>query len=449
MGQTNDRKRSKKEMLRRKKKKLRLRVRKHNSLLLILFLAVVLLLNVLGLISKDQTFSDNENRTMASFPELTKEAVLDGSFMSDLESWFSDQFFARKSWITLKVTADRLMGKKESNGVYLGSSGYLMEVPSEPDEVWFDKNLDAINDFAARHSELNIYMSVIPNAAYILTDYAPSLAPIRDQSEDIQAIKDKLGAAVTFMDMTDTMSEHQSEGIYYKTDHHWTSLGAYYAFNAMASTLGIDNPATAYDIYTVTDSFQGTMASKSGVYSTTDAVQIYVPLVESNEFLVTYTDTGTETCSLYDSSALEAKDKYTVFFGGNHPMIDISTTNNNDRVLLLIKDSYANCMVQFLTPYFEKIIIVDPRYYYDDLESMISKQGVTDVFFLYNVNTYLEDTSLADTLAVSEEEDLSDVYADAVEAAGEGTDEDSETEETEETGEISEDEDAEGEDSDE
>lgn len=384
----------------RRRRQIRARARIHNWLLTLVLLAVIILINVLGLVLPDKAFSDTENRAMAQKPEITAAGLLDGSAAADVQSWFSDQFAGRAGFVGLKTKLDRLLGKRETGGVYVGSGGYLMEVPASPDPEWFDKNLDAIGDFAARHKDLKIFMSVVPNAAYILTNYMPAQAPVRDQSADTAAIRSKLPDNVTYLDVTETMQVHQGEGIYYKTDHHWTSLGARYAFEAMAPELGLTNVGHDYTIYTVADDFTGTMASKASTYESSDVVQLYVPAGVKNDYMVTYPGAGSESCSMYSSEALEARDKYTVFFGGNYSMVDIKTVNNNKRCLLLIKDSYANSFVQFLTPYYEHIIMIDPRYYYDDLEQVISSQTVTDVLFLYNMNTYLEDRSLADSLTV-------------------------------------------------
>ena len=119
-------------------------------------------------------------------------------------------------------------------------------------------------------------------------------------------------------------------------------------------------------------------------------------------YYVTYSDSTQRICSLYQSECLNVKDKYTVFFGGNHPKVEISTTANNERVLLLFKDSYANSFVQFLTPYYQKIIMIDPRYYYDSLDSILTSEGVTDVLFLYSADTFLRDTALADVLETAD-----------------------------------------------
>ena len=260
--------------------------------------------------------------------------------------------------------------------------------------------MEAINAFAARHTDLRLNMAVIPNAACILADKLPKNAPVRDQSADLTALAGSL-QGISFLNVSAALSAHTDEQLYYRTDHHWTSLGARYAFEAMAEKLGIPQPVQNYDTYTVSTTFEGTLASRSGSHAAYDTVELYVPQTDI-EYYVSYGDAAETSATIYDRSALEQKDKYTVFFGGNYPRVDVYTTAETGKTLLLFKDSYANCLMQFLYPYYDHIILIDPRYYYDNVESVISREQVTDVLFLYNANTYLEDTSLADVLNVSE-----------------------------------------------
>ena len=165
--------------------------------------------------------------------------------------------------------------------------------------------------------------------------------------------------------------------------------------------MGIEAPITDYDVYPVSTVFTGTLASKSGRFNTCDTVELYVPKTDVL-YAVTYydqSDAVEKGASMYDMEALENRDKYTVFFGGNHPRVDIRTTAETGRRLLLFKDSYANCMVQFLFPYFEEIVMVDPRYYYDNASPLMTQHSITDVLYLYNCDTFMTDTSIADVLA--------------------------------------------------
>ena len=391
------------DLTREEKKKLR-RAQVKNRQNMIHRVITIIVLGVIAvgilwtLIAKDKTYSEVENRMLAQKPELTWSNLISGKFMTDMEDYITDQFFLRNQWIEIKTVEDIVIGKRESNGVYIGKGGYLLEIQDEPDNENIIKTSQAIADFSAKHSDLNQVMTLVPNAAYICDQLRPIAAPVHDQSEEISLVRDMVGDALTFVNLTDTLKAHKTEGIYYKTDHHWTSLGAMYAYEALIPALKIENASTDYTAYPVTHDFRGTLASTSGFTSSKDTINIYVYNDSSLDSLVTYVEEETKTASIYDSSALEQKDKYEVFFGGNHMRVDIQTPKAPERTLLILKDSYANCFVQFLLPYYNNIIIIDPRYYYDDLDKLISDKNVTDILYLYNVSTFVDDTSLADVL---------------------------------------------------
>ena len=230
----------------------------------------------------------------------------------------------------------------------------------------------------------------------------PKGAPVRDQSADLKWVREQLSANVNCIDITRTLKQHVDEGLYYKTDHHWTSKGASLGFEAAAADLGIDDPVTTYDIYTVTGDFSGTLASTSGYHSAKDTIEIYAPKNLETQYLVSDSDQSEKRPTVYDKSALDEKDKYQVFFGGNHATVDITTANDVKDRLLVFKDSYANCFVPFLIPYYNEIVMVDPRYYYENVQTLTDSKGITDVLFLYNMDTFLTDNSLADVLAAEE-----------------------------------------------
>lgn len=357
----------------------------------------IALLLALFLLAPDREFSDQENRKLAQRPEFSLSALADGSFYGDLGDYLADQFPGRDLWIGLNLKLNQFFGQQESSGVYLGADGYLIQAPGEPDEENLDRNIRAINSFGAKYGDLRHTMAIIPNAATIHADKLPANAPVRDQRADLADLKGRITGAA-FADVTEALESKQDEYLFYKTDHHWTSLGACHAFTALAPTLGISAPAMdSYKVYPVSSSFEGTLASRSGSHASRDQVDIYVPDTEIL-YHVTYVESQRKTSTLYNRAALEQKDHYTVFFGGNHSRVDITTTADTDRCLLLLKDSYANCFVQFLYPHFDKILMIDPRYYYGDLENLISTQSVTDVLYLYNLDTFLSDSSLADVL---------------------------------------------------
>lgn len=364
-----------------------------------IFLFFLIIAFAFNLFSKDKKYSESENRMLAQKPEFSMANLASGKYMKDMEDYVTDQFFIRDKWINLKVLEDLALGKRESNGVYIGKKDHLMEIPTAPNQKALDNNMDAISNFSASHPDINTVMTLIPNAAYVYNHLVPRNAPVRDQEADIKYVQSAVGTSLNFVDLTKTMTSHKDEEIYYKTDHHWTTLGAKYAFDALSTALGIDSPTQEYTIYPVTHSFQGTLTSKSGYDKGKDTIELYIPQNVNTDCLVNFVDEGKRTASMYESAALENKDKYEVFFGGNHSRVDISTPMEGKKNLLLFKDSYANCFIPFLVPYYRNIIVIDPRYYYDNIESLITDNEITDILFLYNVNTFLGDTSLGDVLA--------------------------------------------------
>ena len=365
---------------------------------LVLFAAIIILADIFLLVSHNREFSERENRVLAKPPVLTTSNLLSGKYMTQAESFISDQFFLRDGWITYKLNADKLLGKKESNGVYLGKEGYLIEQAKEPAEEDFERNLDAIRDFALRHAgDQNIVMTVIPNAVYVMSHLLPTGAPAIDQEAILDRISEKVGTVLHFEDLTQDLIAHRHEYIYYKSDHHWTSLGARYAFDALYPSLGITDPVDTYTQYKVTDQFSGTLASASGASDVRDEIDLFVPDSDI-QYVVEYVGDSKKSATIYSSSALDTNSKYEVFLAGNHPLIKIRTTAPNKKNLLLIKDSYANAFVQFLLPYYGTIYIVDPRYYSDDLDKLVTTGEITDILFLYNVNTFVEDNSIAGAL---------------------------------------------------
>ena len=197
----------------------------------------------------------------------------------------------------------------------------------------------------------------------------------------------------TFVDVSDALKKQSGEYIFYKTDHHWTSLGAKTAFDVLSGEMKLKKVIKDYEIVTVAEDFKGTLASKSGENGSKDTVQAYLPKTDV-VYTVEYAATREKTATIYKTDALQNSDKYTVFFGGNHPRIDINTSAQTGRNLLVFKDSYFNALAQFMWPYFDSITIIDPRYYYEYAGNIIKQENITDILYLYNADTFGTDTSL-------------------------------------------------------
>ena len=345
---------------------------------------------------KDTAFSDTENRMLQQKPVFSWADLADGRFMGSFEKYQTDQFIFRREWIGLQTAADRLLGKNKSGDVYLGE-GQLLEEPSKLSEnVW--ENLDAIGAFCRNQTGVKCYLMLVPDAASVQREKLPTYAPVADQAEQLEEIRsylEKKENPVTEIPLYEMLREHREESLYYRTDHHWTTLGARYAYQSAAGQMGLPGAENGAEkkLYPVSDSFQGTLAARSGYRVPDDTIEVYWPDQEE-ELVVTYVQEQTKSASLYAAEKLKTRDKYGMFLNGNHPLTEIRTMASTGRKLLLIKDSYANCFVPFLTGDFEEIVLVDPRYYYDSAEKLMKQYGFTDVLFLYNLNTFLEDDVL-------------------------------------------------------
>ena len=364
--------------------------------------SIIVIAGIVNLVWPDRSTSSMENRSLQTFPSMNLKSFQNGDAFEELNSWYSDQFLGREKLIQLKYLVSKISGENKIDDVFLGKDALIEDVSSVNTEQK-ERNLQAINAFCTSH-EVPSYFMIAPNAVSVQDDQLPAFSTTLDQDQQIDDYYEGLDASIQRIDVRSALEEHKDEYLYYKTDHHWTSLGAFYSFQTMASAMGLgDVSKKDYDIYPVSDDFEGTLAGKTGSVFLKDQIDIYVPK-KNSEYIVTDLTNVTTSRSIYSRKALNTRDQYTVFLGGNAGRITIEMDNDSSRHLLLIKDSYANAMIQFLIPYFRTIDIIDPRYYFEDVSNLINSQMITDVLFLYNSNTLMQDTSIADCLAMPTQE---------------------------------------------
>ncbi len=376
------------------RKKSKRRMERLIGKIFILCLFGVMLVNI---IIPDREMSEEENRMLASKPKLTFSTLVNGDFMEQYEEYLSDQFAGRDLWHRMKVALDRFGGSRMENGIYIGKDGQLLQDIQVPDQEHLSENLDAIKEFTETYQDIPVTMILVPDAACILNDRLPWLASVEDQNQMISMVEQSLGDSVTWVDAASALNKHKREKIYYLTDHHWTSLGAFYTFQEAATALGIEEDVSdKFLSYTVSDSFNGVLASESGAgLGTEENIDIYVPREGDNDVIVNYVNESKRTTSLYDSSKLETKGQYGVFLGGNTSLIDIRTVSTSQKRLLVVKDSFANSFIPFLAPYYREIVVVDPRYYSGTIEDIMSSYRITDALFLYSGNSFFTDNSIS------------------------------------------------------
>lgn len=365
-----------------------------------LFILLLFLFMLVNWAVPDREMSEEENRMLETRPALNAGTVMNGDFMEQWENYQSDQFVGRDLWRSIKIFLDRLGGARMENGVYIGKSGQLLEEIKVPDEGQSEANLSAIVDFAEKYPDVQTSVMLVPDAACILSDKLPAFAGVEDQRQLLGVAEQRLGSSVNWIDAVSILNNHTSDKLYYKTDHHWTTQAAFYVFRDAAASLGIDGEVGEnFASYTVSDDFNGVLASTSGVgLSEKETIDIYVPTQGDDDVVVSYVDEGRKTTSLYDSSKLETRDQYGVFLGGNTSVIDIKTVSPSRKRLLVVKDSFANCFIPFLTPYYREIVVVDPRYYSGTVEDIMDTYRITDALFLYSGNTFFSDNNISGVL---------------------------------------------------
>lgn len=372
--------------------------RTYNILISIFFIVFIEGIFIINLFKSDTDVSVMENRTLTHKPRFDIDNLIEGRYTKKYESYKNDQFIYREKFINIKSSIDSLIMKKDNNNVYKGEDGYLFEGFEKPNEENEKNNIEAINSFMEKHSDINTTFMLIPISSTVLKEKLPKNAPILDEKIYVDEFEKSLDSRINFIYPYDTMRFHKKEYIYYKTDHHWTTLGAYYAYEELCEKLELDKKNL--DDYTkvlATDEFYGTLYSK-GLFKVKkgDDVYVYINEDEKDESIITYTEEKKKSASFYNTNKLKEKNKYDLFLDGNHPLVEIENVNvNNDKKLLMIKDSYANSFVEFLTPFFSEIVMLDPRYYYDDIEELISEKEFTDIIYLYNSNTFFQDNSLS------------------------------------------------------
>lgn len=366
------------------------------TFLTVVFCAVIVFGGIYFIFHKDKEMSESENRVLQQKPSLTLSAVLDGSFMKSFETWLSDQFPLRDSIISFKTLTERTLGKKEQNGVFFGENGFLFEKQSIYNKKDVNKKLKLIGNFLKTQDTAENAVIISPNSSGILSGFLPEFVTESSQENQLNRIKNEFTKyGVKYIDSFGVLSSAKDKTkLFYRTDHHWTTSAASLVFKKLAKEWKLDTKNTKLKFYTVTDSFQGTLASTSGANVSFDKIQICVPDVKGLKYIVRNETANTKSASVFDKSKLETKNKYEVFFGGNFDKIVITTNNKNRDTLLVFKDSYANCFIPMLVPYFSKIVIVDPRYYGDKLQSITEEYDFSHILFLYNLNTFLEDTSI-------------------------------------------------------
>jgi len=341
-------------------------------------------------------FSELENRYLQSIPHLTWNSLLSKKFSDDAESFVTDHFPFRSHWVSIKSVTEQYRLQQENNGIYKGKDGYLFEKFAEPDYVKIRQYADAIKGLAAGNPDVNLTFMLAPTSIGMYPERLPWKAPVYQESKVHSFLSDYIQSDdLLFMDGFDFLSPHASEQIYYRTDHHWTTQGAYYAYVAYAEKMGWQPMSEKeFHIDTVSDSFLGSYHTRSQFAGLKpDEIQAYVPNrpVHTEAYIA---DTDVTLTSLYDDSFLQKKDQYSYFLGGVHALMTLKNNIDPQAVdmdkLLLIKDSYAHSFIPFLTQHVSEIHVIDIRYYNGSISDYLADNEIKNVMLLFNTATFAD-----------------------------------------------------------
>lgn len=357
------------------------------------FLLLIFVPTGIQIFSADKDYSAQEKRELAKRPKLTTTTILEGDFQDNYETYLSDQFPSRNTWITVKTEAEYLLGKREMNGVYFGKDHYLMEKHDTSDFNWkrVKKNLQKTSDFVANNK--NTKVMFVPTKSRVLSDKLPPFSEGDAEDRFYELAKEYVPDG--YMIQTEkTLKKHSDEYIYYRTDHHWTMLGAYYAYVAWAEQMGF-SPLSLEDfkVKEGCDDFYGTTYAKVNTRGKADIISLY-ETKEDFGYTLDYNMGEFKSDSFYDESKLDSDDKYEVFFGGNQPLVEITNNTDNDKTLLIIKDSFGNCFAPFAANHYKKTIVVDMRYVNIAPSKLAQAYQADDILILYNSAQYMNDRNV-------------------------------------------------------
>lgn len=336
-----------------------------------------------GLLLPDRYYSAREKRTLTQKPEFSASDFFSGEYSDELEKYLSDQVPLRDEWVTLKTYLELAIGKRESGGVYIGKDNYLLDQFASYSKKQLQANVKMLarlqSELAAEGISMNTIL--VPMAAQVLTDKLPAYAPTADYGELCKALQD---AGLNTVDVMASLSAHAGEDIYYRTDHHWTSLGAYYAYCAWR---GMEPAAEEWTQEVLCDNFYGTTWNKVPLPSV--PAEKITAWYRHPDRSVSYNGGSYKTDSIYERKYLDGSDQYAVFLNSNQAQTVIQGSGESGR-LLLIKDSYGNTFAQFPVEDYAEVHVLDLRFFRDNAAEYAKENSITDTLVLYGVQNFVK-----------------------------------------------------------
>lgn len=362
-----------------------------NKIFFISFILIWAILIILNIFKTNKTFSEQENRMLAKAPEFSLEKLVSGEYSASLDNYINDHFIFRDGWLKVNSGMELVLQKKEVNDIYIGKDGYLFE-KFDFDEKNINIAINRIEEFS-KSVEIPVYFILVPNSIYIYQDKLPSDVYVENQEQIINNIYENMEYTKT-INVTNILKENKDKYIFFKTDHHITSDGAYLVYKKYCEEIGMSS--TSREEFTrevVSTNFLGTFDSKAQILNQQkDEISVYKNDINTDLSFAQYDNETTK--SIFNEKYLNVKDKYSYFLNGNNSKVVVKTKVQNGKKLLVVKDSYAHIMAQFLCQNYEEIHFIDPRYYRLPISDYVNNNNITETLFLYNVSNLVNDVGI-------------------------------------------------------
>ena len=381
---------------------------RHSIVIVVSFVLLLCAFSLAFWIIPDREFSSRENRALQTLPRMDAQTLLSGELSGDFNDYFADQFPARDLLVTLKGGLELLAAKGENNGILLGSDGQLAkrlfalaradgENAEDSDVPDFNHIQNAAKGINRAAENVGVPLTVFLTGRTVDVAASAFLYPDGVSDQMLQILRENVNEDVKYLDLVPTYRARYESGeyVYYRTDHHWTTLGAYYAYCDIMKSFGMENDVILSENFqkeTVSTNFYGTFSAASGFHFVgADSIELWL-LGNEDSFLVT-ADGRTLDGGLYNRAHLEGNDQYSVFLDGTHDVVTVTKKDGEKRpTLAIFKDSFANAVAPFLAQHFDLVLynLSSPRTDYTDVTAYTKACDADVALVLYTMGNVIE-----------------------------------------------------------
>lgn len=378
--------------------KEKLKELKQYPLLVLFFLFIFGFMIADGLWPK-RAESKLERRPLAQFPDFSFSSLVKNEWTAKYGEYTKDQVIVRDSWLKAQSLCESLLFQKEEiGGAMIGKNDALftkMFALTPTEEKLLQKNTTLVQQFIEKFPGQVTFL-LAPSSSVINAEELPANTPMLDENARLDGIFSTVSEADS-LDLRDSFTAAKDDvQLYYDTDHHWTSYGAYLAYQQFCQLRGLTPMEVTESDYTIVPDFYGTTYSKALYWKSKPDSIAYLDL--PNAMTVwnvspTFELTENFTATMYDKSKLEQGDKYAMFLYGNNGYSTIE--GDGEGSILVVKDSYANSFIPYLTANYARIGVIDPRGFGLSVADFAQQEGYDEVLLLFNFQSFKESTFLS------------------------------------------------------